>query len=204
MLTNHIDLTHNYWHQFLKKGDIAIDATCGNGLDSLFLAQTILQNGNGKLFCFDIQQEAITNTHDLLKKNLSQKDFSNVEFLLQSHEDLSIIKNQPIKLIVYNLGYLPKGDKSLTTMTKTTLLSIKSAMDHLSSIGAISLTCYPGHEEGKKEEKALIDFLSALPSQKWHICYHKWINRQNSPTLLWIERKRQTSTTTTLSSPYEV
>jgi hypothetical protein len=189
----HIVLAHNYWQNLLQKGDIAIDATCGNGFDSLFLAKILLEKEDcGKLFCFDIQEKAIENTKLLLQKNLSENSFHHIHFFQKSHEYLSIVQEnfpeKPIRLIVYNLGYLPKGDKTLTTKTDTTLKSLQSALALLSSHGAISITCYPGHEEGAKEEKALLSYLSALKKDFWEICYHQWINKKASPTLLWIKK----------------
>jgi hypothetical protein len=184
----HLTLAKDYWKKFLAKDYVVIDATCGNGHDSLFISQT-LQPLNGKLYCFDIQQKAIENTYLLLKKNLSNKNFENIFFINNSHEDfLNHIKIK-VNLIIYNLGYLPNSDKSLTTMVTSTISSIKSALDMLHDKGAICITCYPGHEEGEKEEKALLSFLCTLDNIKFSVCYHKWINKEKAPSLFWIEKK---------------
>jgi SAM-dependent methyltransferase len=182
-MKNHLLLAQKYWKNLLKPIDNVIDATCGNGKDSLFLKKLICK---GKLFCLDIQKKAIENTHILLKKE--NVDFKNIFLIKKSHEDFSYIPKIPIKLIVYNLGYLPKSDKTITTKTKTTLKSIKNALNLIEKDGGISITCYPGHLEGQKEENALIYFLSTLNSKNLNICYHKWINKKNSPTLIWIKK----------------
>ncbi|HSW72421.1 MAG TPA: class I SAM-dependent methyltransferase [Chlamydiales bacterium] len=176
--TAHLDLAHKYWKDFLKKEDTAIDATCGNGHDSLVLAQIV---SHGHLFCYDIQEKAIQETKQRLE-GLSSK----VVFFQKSHTDFSDI-SQPIRLIVYNLGYLPLSDKTITTRTDTTLISVKSALDKIASGGAVSITCYPGHEEGEKEEKALLEILRALPTS-YSICYHQWPNRPKSPSLFWVRK----------------
>lgn len=172
----HIKVAHDFWKTILEEGDNVIDMTCGNGKDALFLT-TIMQRGH--LFCVDIQKEAIEKTKLLLSSNL--RDMDRVHFLHMSHHlDLPI--PMPIKLIVYNLGYLPKGDKSITTMTETTLMSIEKALE----LGKVlSITCYPGHEEGKREEEELIKFFSSLDPRKWSICYKQWINKPLSPTLFY-------------------
>lgn len=185
----HLDIAKNYWKNFLQNNHIVIDATCGNGYDSLFLAQNFLEFFNIKLFCFDIQKKAIDATCDLLKNNLSKQAFDKVSFINDSHENFSKFITTKVNLIIYNLGYLPKSDKTLTTKVTTTLLSIKSALSILDNTGAISITAYPGHEEGKKEEKELLSFFQALDSSKYSVCYHKWINKENAPSFFWIEKK---------------
>lgn len=185
----HLDLAKNYWKNFLQDEDIIIDATCGNGHDSLFLAQKFLKNEKGLLFCFDIQESAINNTLSLLQENLSKEILKRIVLYNYSHEDLNKYIKQDVNLIVYNLGYLPKGDKSITTQTNTTLNSIKSALSLLGKRGAICIMCYPGHEEGQKEEKAILEFTKTLDPKSYNLCYHSWVNRKFSPTLFWIEKQ---------------
>lgn len=179
-----IDLAHHYWANILKQGDIAIDATCGNGWDTLVLAKLF----SGKLFSFDIQEAAIESTHALLNKELSEEVRNRIEIIHGSHAAFpSWIETA--KLIVYNLGYLPgAGNKELTTKTESTIASLQQALKLLSSGGMISITCYPGHPEGEKEEKALIAFVEKLDPKTWSCCHHRWLNRRSSPSLLVIQR----------------
>lgn len=187
----HLALSKLYWKAHLKPGDIVVDATCGNGHDTLFLSQILLSDPESTIFAFDIQPEAILNTENLLKNNLSHDHFRRVLLNRRSHLELTAVP-YPFspRLIVYNLGYLPGGKKDLTTKVDTTLESVKMSLQLLADDGAISITCYPGHEEGAKEEKALITFTESLPSQNWAVCYHRWLNRPNSPTFFWIEQKK--------------
>lgn len=172
----HLQLAKEIWKNFLNKSDLAIDATCGNGHDTLFLSELCFVIG------LDIQPEAIQNTQNLLTRNGKKAPLHRI-----SHEKIDeLTLPYPPKLIVYNLGYLPRGDKTITTKTETTLQSVKKGLELLSIGGALSITCYPGHEEGAREEKFLEEWVKVLPSEKWLVCHHKWPNRKGAPSLLWI------------------
>lgn len=185
----HLTLAKTYWKTLLKPGDIVVDATCGNGNDTLFLSQFLLSDPESAIFAFDVQPEAILNTESLLRKHLSPDHLKRVLLHRRSHLELTAVP-YPFspKLVVYNLGYLPGGDKLFTTKTETTLESVKMSLQLIADDGAVSITCYPGHEEGFKEEKELLKFAQELSSSKWTVCYHSWLNRPKSPTFLWIEQ----------------
>ena len=55
-----VNVAHNLIKDVLHPGDIAIDATVGNGHDTLFLVEQV--SPSGKVFGFDIQQAAIDST----------------------------------------------------------------------------------------------------------------------------------------------
>jgi hypothetical protein len=172
----HLKIAKEYWKSHLSPDDLCIDATCGNGHDTLFLSKLCHCIG------LDIQVKALQNTEELL-----QKEKSKATLHLLSHDLLDTLKLPCApKLIVYNLGYLPGADKSITTKTKTTLLSIQKSLQLLAKGGALSITCYPGHLEGEKEEEAILDFVKTLPSTNWQACHHRWLNRPRSPSFLWI------------------
>ncbi len=185
--TPNIDLAHTLWSKILSEKDLVIDATCGNGKDSLFLAKA-LDPLKGTLFCIDIQSTAIENTRALLEKELPSS--SHVEYYNQSHETLPLIPpNLYCKLIVFNLGYLPSGDKSITTKVSSTLLSISSSLELLAPGGMLSITCYPGHLEGEKEQEALVEYLSKLSPLQWAFTSSFWSNRNASPSLFLVQKK---------------
>jgi methylase of polypeptide subunit release factors len=167
----HINLAQSYWKKHLKSTDLAIDATCGNGHDTLFLSQLC------KVIGLDIQPSAIENTKNLVG--------AAAELHLLSHEWIDTLGVSP-NLIVYNLGYLPKGDKSITTKLESTLISIRKSLEILVPGGALSITCYPGHDEGLREEEAILKWANELPFAEWSACHHRWLNRPRSPSLLWI------------------
>jgi hypothetical protein len=180
-----IDLAHNYWKQLLQPGDNVIDATCGNGKDTLFLTELLFTLSDvSTLIAIDIQQQAIEKTRSLLKAC-----DKNIHFYTQSHATFpEVAYTLPIRLIVYNFGYLPQGDKSLTTLTESSLASLKAALALVMPGGCISATCYPGHLEGSREETALLALTQTLDPTHWCITWHTWPNRTLSPSLLLIQK----------------
>lgn len=174
----HIDLAHQYWARLIQPGDTVIDATCGNGHDTLALAKLPV----GKIFAIDLQPEAIRSTRTRLKGH-------SVTYIEGCHSTFpEEIGRDTVRLIVYNLGYLPGGDKTKTTMTQTTLESIKNAQELIMNGGAISITCYPGHPEGKREEEAILEYVESLDPALWSCWHHRWINRYASPSLLLLQK----------------
>jgi hypothetical protein len=144
------------------------------------------------VIAIDIQQEAIGRTRKLLEESLPADILPRVHLYNQSHGDFPQMATQkPVKLIVYNLGYLPRGDKGLTTMTQTTLESVEKALSLLHPGGALSITCYPGHVEGAAEEKALLAMAATLSPAIWNVCYHSFPNRVQAPTLILIQKNRE-------------
>lgn len=186
----HLQLAHSYWQQHLSLGDNAVDATCGNGHDTLKLCKLALNDTSGHIYAFDIQDSALEATTLRLKETLSPHLVKRVTLINRCHSDLTLPTEEPIKLIVYNLGYLPGADKEQVTRVQTTLLSVRSATDLLAPGGLLSITCYPGHPEGALEEEALLEFAAKLPRETWHCCHHRWINRERSPSLLIISSQQ--------------
>lgn len=137
----------------ITKNDYVVDMTVGNGNDTLFLA-----NISKKVFGFDIQDVAIENTKKLLREN----NVYNYELFNISHEKINDVLKEyekNIKLILFNLGYLPCGDKSITTNHKTTLNAVKNSFSLLSSNGLILIVFYP-HPEGKLEAQVVLEYLN--------------------------------------------
>lgn len=184
LFQGHLDFAHSLWKGHLKPGDWAIDATCGNGRDTALLAQLI--GSEGGIIALDLQEEAIASSKKLLFQNISY-----IHFYCQSHASFpTLCLEKPIRLIVYNLGYLPGGNKEVTTQVDTTLASVQAGMDLLQPGGLISITCYPGHPEGAREQTALLDMVRQLPSDLWSCSYHTWLNRKKCPSLLIIQKNR--------------
>lgn len=173
------------WADIVNQQDTVIDATCGNGHDTLVLARL----NPKRLYAIDIQQQALDNARYRLEQELSPERMQTIHFYLGCHSLFpKEIVPTTVKLIVYNLGYLPGGDKSVTTMTETTLKSIQNGMELLASGGLISITCYPGHAEGQVEEGALLSFAKQLPKESWTCSFHQTINRNQAPSLLLIRK----------------
>lgn len=171
----HLDQAHLYWKNLLKPDDRVIDATCGNGKDSLRLAELVPE---GHVYALDIQECALQKARAFIP-------YSNISYLHQSHTNLPA---GVFKLIVYNLGYLPGGNKELTTMTRTTLESLAKASQLITIGGGLSITCYPGHPEGAREEAAVREWAEGLDSKNWLISCHFW--REKSPSLFYLVKAK--------------
>lgn len=185
-MKSHLELAHSYWRKIVQPQDLVIDATCGNGHDTLLLCQLASE---GIVHAFDIQIAAINNTKALLQKSLTKSP--EVIFHQSCHSHFpEEIKPRTVKLIVYNLGYLPGGNKQLTSLCSTTMSSFKAAQELVCQGGMISITCYPGHEEGQREEIELLRYCEQLPPHLWNCCYHRWPNRHLAPSLLLIQLAR--------------
>lgn len=185
----HIQLAHRYWQECIRPGDSAIDATCGNGHDTWMLCQLVLREENGQVFAYDVQEQALATTLKRLEEKLTAAKLNRVKLIKGCHSHFTEISHEnPIGLIVYNLGYLPGGDKTQTTIVQTTLQSVQKACNLIVSGGMISITCYPGHPAGALEEEALIKFAEMLPRQSWSCCHHRWVNRQRSPSLFILQK----------------
>ena len=158
----------------VKEGDICADFTMGNGYDTEFLARTVGENG--KVFAFDIQPAAVDST----KKRLAEVGCpENYTLICDSHHNAAKYIDCKIKGGMFNLGWLPGGDKSITTMRETTMPAIETAISLLDSDGVLTVAVYPGHAEGEAEGKLICEYLSSL--SRYKVCATR-INILNSPT----------------------
>jgi SAM-dependent methyltransferase len=189
LLERILPYTKTLLRQAVSEGDIAIDATCGNGNDTLFLAQLV--GDSGHVYGFDIQKEAIENTDKLLSKNNVRKQ---VTLFQKSHDTfpslLPITHLAKIKAAIFNLGYLPKGDKSIVTTPETTISAVKELFRHMPSGGLIILVVYHGHPGGEREKDALLEYVETLEQKKANVLKYQFINQINHPPfIVAIEKK---------------
>lgn len=149
---------HKFIRQHLNSGNFAVDATVGNGHDTLFLAQQV--ESTGKVFGFDIQQQAIESTQTKLN---NESKFNHIELFQTSHTNLAQYipaeYHGNINVFMFNLGYLPGSDKSVITQTDSTLSALNQAIELLAKSGLITIAAYPGHSGGDSETDAI---------EKWH------------------------------------
>ena len=182
---SHIKLAHSLWQEVVEMGDIVIDATCGNGFDSVKLAELALSPSSGTLVCLDIQNQALINTREsILKFNPLLID--RIHIINRNHRTFpEFINYNTVKLIVYNLGYLPGGDKNITTHLKDSIESIKNSLNLLKPLGMLSVTCYRFHGEAAVvESKEIETFLSYLDPTIWRCFSHTPINWPLAPLLI--------------------
>ena len=153
-----IESVSNFIHIILKNhvkpGDITVDATAGNGNDTLLLAK--LTGAKGIVYAFDIQKKALDNTALILKKNnLSEK----IKLIHDSHDNIDKYVSNKISTAVFNLGYLPSADRNIITKPETTINALKKIIEMLSTNGLITIVSYLKHKGGIKEKNCLEDFL---------------------------------------------
>ncbi|CEM35425.1 unnamed protein product [Vitrella brassicaformis CCMP3155] len=193
-LASHLPLSRLLWKQGLKPGGRAVDATCGNGKDSLFLSTLIFPSDGddeteAELICIDVQREAIGSTRSLLAEELRPPHLERIRLFHQSHERFpDCIADNSVDVIVYNLGYLPGGDKSVTTRHDTTITSLTAALKLIVKGGLISVMLYRGHPEGTVESDGVISWASQLPADEWRVFLHEPLNRPTSPALMTLYR----------------
>lgn len=162
---------------FIDNKEIAIDCTLGNGYDTDFLSGIFK-----KVYSFDIQKEPC--------EAYVSKGKSNVDIINDSHELIDKYINSKVNCIMYNLGFLPGGDKSITTEHETSLSSIKKGLEMLESGGIMTICIYRGHHEGQKEESCILEFVGKLSKSRYGVMSHCYLNRSEmAPMLVVIEKK---------------
>ena len=180
MLERIIPFSHKKIKEYLNDNSITIDMTMGNGNDTLFLSSL-----SSFVYAFDIQEMALKNTEKLLKDN----NVENVQLIMDSHINVKeYVKNADCA--VFNLGYLPGSDQTVTTKKEDTIKAINELLDIINPKGLIAITVYIGHEQGNIESEALLEYLTTLSSKRYNVLKYQFINKKNSPYNIFIEKLR--------------
>ncbi|MDU2065560.1 MAG: class I SAM-dependent methyltransferase [Sporomusaceae bacterium] len=183
MIRNAVMFVQHILKERVAAATCLVDATCGNGWDTLYLAQH--SPDTAKIYAFDIQAQAVSATKErLIAAGLDHK----VTILLDSHERIDQYVRS-IDIALFNLGYLPKGGHELTTKAATTLQAVERILPLLQPGGMIALVAYPGHEEGQNEAIALKEFLSSLPQTDYYTGIWQMLNQIHQPPLLYLVEK---------------
>ena len=169
----------------LKNGGRALDGTAGNGRDTLFLAQ--LAGGSGKVWAFDIQSQALSNTAGLLRENGVE---GQVELIAASHADLADYVREPLDAAMFNFGYLPGGDKTVTTKADSSVRAMQAAAALLAEGGLLTAVVYSGHPAGRAEAAASEQWAAALPQEQYQVLHYRFTNQRNHPPQLLAIEKR--------------
>lgn len=166
----------------VAEGDTTIDATCGNGNDTVFLSHLV--GTGGKVYSFDVQLAAIQTT----EARLEEAGIGNVELILDGHENVLKYISGEISAAVFNLGYLPGSDKSVTTNAGTTWKAVIDILSVLKIGGIIVLVIYHGHEEGKLERDEIEKKVATLDPAVTSILKYEFLNKVNAPYVIAIEK----------------
>ena len=158
----------------VQPGDICIDATMGNGNDTILLSSLCKETGH--VYAFDIQEQALAHTRQrLLDADVPQ----NYTLLLESHTNMDhYVQSESVSCIVFNLGYLPGGDN-----TKTSIEALTKSLSLLKKGGLISLCIYSGGDSGFEERDAVLSWLKNLDSHKYLVIRSDYYNRPNNPPI---------------------
>ena len=182
-----VDLTGLHKHfilEHLSEGDVAVDFTMGNGNDTLFLSRTVGESG--RVYAFDIQEEALISTSKFLEDNSAPKNYT---LICSSHHRVREFVKEPIKAGMFNLGYLPRsGKKAITTKRETTMQAVSEAIELLLPDGVLIVAIYPGHEEGALEGDMLREYFKTL--SRFRICASEFriLNSPDSPYFFLVEK----------------
>ncbi|MCE9518507.1 MAG: hypothetical protein K8R87_02915 [Verrucomicrobia bacterium] len=177
----------------LRAGDVVVDATAGNGHDTVFLAQRVLPGG--RVFVFDVQAAALERTKSQIFDDKSQiKQPDAIALIHAGHERLEEYLPPElrggIRAFMFNLGWLPGSDKACITRTETTLTALRKATDWLAEGGMITIVCYPGHDGGDAEANAVEQWAAHLPADSFEAQKIAFLNLDGAPPRCVVLRKR--------------
>ena len=180
-----VKMAHYLLQDKLAGTRLVVDATAGNGNDTLFLA--LNTPPDCRILAFDVQQDAITKTKQLLQvQGLVEK----VQLILDSHVHITDYCPFPPDVIMFNLGYLPGGIHSITTTAETTVSAVQASLGILVTGGIITIAAYHGHSEGQRELETLRSFLERIPQETYTVACWQMINQKNRPPILYIIEKK--------------
>ena len=171
--------------QILQPGDAAVDATMGNGRDTLFLCELV--GPEGRVFAFDVQEQAVENTRARLKE---AGVLDRAKLFCLGHEHMAEQVTYPVRAVVFNLGWLPGGDHHVTTRWETTQAAAESAISLLEPLGVLVICAYPGHAEGERERQALTKWLAELPPQRYNVLEQRFLNAGNGAPECFVIQKQ--------------
>jgi len=188
MFTGIIPFAHQLLEEVIQAKDVVVDATCGNGNDTLFLANLVGEDG--QVYTFDVQEQAIQNAKDLLAKN----NRANVTYIHDSHAKINTYIPEEhvgkISAAIFNLGYLPRSDKSIITKADSTIAAIEQLLAYVKKSGRIVIVVYHGHDGGKEEKDAVLSFVQQLDQQLYQVITYQFVNQKNNPPfIVAIEKK---------------
>jgi len=172
---NCLSLVHDILKEHVKAGDVVIDATAGRGYDTAFLAELV--GKQGKVIAFDIQEEAVNSTKALLaEKGL------NADVYLDSHANmLEYAQEETVSAVVFNLGYLPKGDHKIFTKADSTEKAVLSALKLIKKGGLVCVSVYYGGDSGYEEKDALAEWFKSLDPALYQVVKVDFYNWTKDP-----------------------
>lgn len=176
-----VEIAHDCLAEVIERDDICVDFTCGQGNDTLILSQLV---NDGTVYAFDIQADALKQTSLLLE----QYERVNVELIHDSHANVDQYVNS-FKAGIFNCGYLPHGDETITTNGAEVCSAILKALELMEKAGRLVVVLYPGFEQGLKESIEVEAMCQNLPSKKYEVLKMQLMNRHHAPYILMIDKR---------------
>ena len=174
-----LQYAHYLLKQHLNAGDFALDGTAGNGHDTLFLTQCVGETG--KVWALDIQDAAIKATEQrLFNAGVRER----VELIQVGHQYVANYVPQGMAAAIFNFGYLPRGDKNITTQADTSVIALQTTLSLLKAGGLLLAVVYSGHSAGVIEAQQIKAWAGALPQCDYRVLQYQFINQRNSPPFL--------------------
>ena len=184
ILKNARHLAARYMEEILREGDVAVDATMGNGKDTEFLCGLVGETGH--VYAFDVQQEALDRTAARLEEAGMR---NRATLILAGHETMREHVPALPRAVMFNLGWLPGAQHVVTTRTETTMQAVRAALDLVVPDGFVSICVYPGHEEGTRELHALLSWAAGLDVRAYNVLHHDFIAaKAGTPHLILIQK----------------
>lgn len=169
-----------------REGAFVIDATMGNGYDTVWLAKLVGETG--RVYAFDIQPLALERTKEKLEaEGLSGR----TSLFLMGHQHMAQVVKESADAVVFNLGWLPGTEKETRTRADTTISAVEAALSILKTGGVVTICVYPGHEEGKVERDELIKWAKALDDSVYDAIVQEYVNIRKMPPVLIAVTKRK-------------
>ena len=177
---NAVEASRLFLAPVLAGAGCVVDATAGNGNDSLFLCQQT--KPECRVWAFDIQAAAVAACGKLL----AQHGYTEKVRLIQAdHAQLREVIREPVDAAIFNLGYLPGHDHAVTTCLESLTPALEALRDLLAPGGRIAIVAYPGHPPGRLETEFLEEYLPQWPQQIFTITRLSYINQKNNPAILY-------------------
>jgi predicted methyltransferase len=181
-----VEMAHSRIREVLSPGATAVDCTAGNGHDTAFLCRCV--GPHGCVLSIDIQREALTKARALCL----EQGLKNATFVQDSHDQLATLMREHMcerpKCVMFNLGFLPGGVRSLTTKRESTQRAIEQAIALTQPGGIISILAYRGHPGGTEEEQAVSELLHGLPKASFRVHRDGAKNERDNTPVLWTVR----------------
>ncbi|MBD9254813.1 methyltransferase domain-containing protein [Ruthenibacterium lactatiformans] len=176
---NALAVAHAFLRTHVRPGAFALDATAGNGHDTLFLCRLV--GAAGRVLAFDVQPQAVENTNARLRENGCGQVGRAV---LDSHANLAAYAAPgSVDAAVFNLGYLPGGDHGVFTTPGVSVPAMRTALELLRPGGVMTVCVYYGGPQGMAEKDAVLAFLTGLPPEGYRVSVRDFSGRPGCPPI---------------------